>query len=114
VTAQAAIATFRALADPVRVEIIERVASGREVTATALAGSLPITRQGVARHLSTLEDAGLVKGERRGREIRYHVETAPMSDAAGWLERRATSWDRALQRLSDHLDRHTAQEAGDL
>ena len=98
-------ATFRALGDPVRVDIIERVAAGGEMTATALAATLPITRQAVARHLSTLEAAGLVAARRQGREMRFAVVTAPMSDAADWLETRAASWDRALARLSDHLDR---------
>ncbi len=112
-TAQAATATFRALADPIRVDIIERVAAGREVTATALATELPITRQAVARHLVTLEAAGLVSGERLGRETRYQVATAPLVDAADWLETRAVSWDLALLRLSAHLDRQAAGEVAD-
>jgi len=97
-------ATFWALSDPVRIDIVERLTSGSSVTATALAADLPITRQAVARHLATLEEAGLVLHRKQGRETRYQVVTAPMMDAADWLETRAASWDQALTRLSGHLD----------
>jgi DNA-binding transcriptional ArsR family regulator len=104
-TAPPTSATFWALSDPVRVDIVDRLAAGAQMTATALAAKLPMTRQAVARHLATLEQAGLVTKTRSGRETRFRVETAPLVSAADWLESRAASWDDALQRLSDHLDR---------
>ncbi len=99
-----ALSAFRALSDPTRVEILDRIASGAQVTVTELAGVLPMTRQAVAKHLKVLEEAGLVAGERQGREHRYRLRTAPLHDAGDWLERRAAGWDGALQRLADFLD----------
>ena len=95
--------TFWALSDPVRLEILDRVAAGSEVTVSRLAAALPITRQAVARHLKTLEEAGLVSGSQQGREYRYHVDTAPLDDAGRWLRGRAASWEDALGRLKRAL-----------
>lgn len=96
--------TFWALSDPVRLEILERVAAGSEVTVSRLAAVLPITRQAVARHLKTLEESGLVTGSQKGREHRYDVDTGPLVDAGRWLRGRAASWEDALGRLKLHVE----------
>ena len=96
--------TFWALSDPMRIEILDRIATGSEVTATDLASALPITRQAVTRHVTTLKEAGLVVGMRRGREHRYLVQRAPLDEATAWLDTRTASWDRALARLAEHLE----------
>lgn len=100
----AALATFRALADPVRLEIVDRIASGHQTTSTELASVMPITRQGIARHLRTLHGAGLIRGRRVGRRHEYRVSTEPIAEAERWLARRTESWDRALDRLVEHLE----------
>ncbi len=97
-------ATLWALSDPVRVEIMDRIAAGTETTVTELAGVLPMTRQAVTRHVRTLEEAGLLVGERAGRQHRYRVALAPLGEAGAFLDERAASWDRALRRLAAHLD----------
>jgi DNA-binding transcriptional ArsR family regulator len=104
VTRTGALATFWALADETRLEILDRVSSGSEVTVSQLADVLPITRQAVTRHVRTLEDAGLVVGSKQGREQRYRVDPTPVDDAARWLNERAASWDRALGRLAAYLE----------
>ena len=58
-------AVFAALADPNRRAILAALAAGGPATATDLAATLPITRQGIAKHLALLADAGLVATERR-------------------------------------------------
>lgn len=103
-TRRGSLATFWALSDPLRLEILDRVAAGSEVTVSQLAATLPMTRQAVARHLKTLEEAGLVKGSQQGREHRYHVETGPLDEAGRWLQGRAASWDEALLRLKLHIE----------
>src|SRR2546423_14583066 len=70
---------FVALADPSRRAILSELAAGGPATATDLATRLPITRQGIAKHLATLELAGLVTaepGERR--RVRAPLPDAPM------------------------------------
>ena len=62
-------------------------------TATELTGELPMTRQAVAKHLTTLSDAGLVEAERAGRELRYR------------LTETGEEWDDRLDALRRHLER---------
>ena len=73
---------FVALADPSRRAILAALASAGPATATDLAGRLPITRQGIAKHLTLLTIAGLVTaepGERR--RVRYRLNSAPIQVA---------------------------------
>jgi DNA-binding transcriptional ArsR family regulator len=97
---------FVALADPTRRTILAALASGGPATATDLAGQLPITRQGIAKHLGLLAEAGLVtaeQGERR--RVRYRLRSAPMQLAQQFLAALARDWDGPLEALRDHLDR---------
>jgi DNA-binding transcriptional ArsR family regulator len=97
---------FVALADPTRRAILAALASGGPVTATDLAGRLPITRQAVAKHLALLAEAGLVMpepGERR--RVRYRLRSAPMRVAQQFLAALSRDWDSALDALKNQLDR---------
>jgi len=84
---------FSALADPSRRHVLGYLAEHGTATATELAGGLPVTRQAVAKHLSTLSDAGLVSHERAGRETRYRLTDA------------GSEWDERLDALRAHLGR---------
>ena len=95
---------FAALADPSRRFVLERLAVHGSASQTELAGELPVTRQAVAKHLATLRGAGLVRAERQGRETRYELESAPLGDAAAWLERVGTDWDTRLAALARHVE----------
>jgi DNA-binding transcriptional ArsR family regulator len=96
---------FTALADPSRRAILAALATNGPATATDLAGRLPITRQGIAKHLALLADAGLVAaepGERR--RVRYRLRSASMQVAQQFLAALARDWDRQLDALKDHLN----------
>ena len=95
---------FAALADPSRRFVVERLAARGSASQTELAHELPVTRQAVAKHLARLRDAGLVRAERRGRETRYELESAPLGDAAEWLERVGAEWDARLAALARHVE----------
>jgi DNA-binding transcriptional ArsR family regulator len=97
-------AVFVALADPTRRAILRAVADGGPVTATALAGDLPVSRQAVAKHLGLLRRAGLVAAEREGRETRFTVVAAPLDGLAVWAAAAGRRWDDRLARLRRHLD----------
>lgn len=96
-------AVFTALADPTRREVVTLLSSGGPATATALAAALPVSRQAVAKHLAQLDDAGLVARTRAGREIRYALTPAPMTDAMGWMAEVGAAWDRRLDALHELL-----------
>jgi DNA-binding transcriptional ArsR family regulator len=104
---------FVALADPNRRAILAELAAGGPSTATDLATRLPITRQGIAKHLATLELAGLVTaepGERR--RVRYRLRSAPMQLAQQFLAALARDWDSQLQSLAAHLDQSARKRSG--
>lgn len=104
------VSTFWALSDQIRIEILDRVAAGTEVTVTQLARVMPITRQAVSRHIATLEGAGLVVGERDGREQVYRIDLEPIGDAGRWLNSRSASWGRALTRLADFVEAEAGED----
>lgn len=92
-------AVFGALADPMRRRLLAQIAE-QPATATELAGELPISRQAVTKHLSSLAQAGLVARERAGRDIRYRVTPEPLGDAVSWMAEVGAQWDERLARLS--------------
>jgi DNA-binding transcriptional ArsR family regulator len=98
-------AVFHALADGNRRRLVGFLAERESATATELAAELPVTRQAVAKHLGELRAAGLVTGERLGRETRYRLTPAPLSDAARWLADVGAEWDDRLASLRRHLER---------
>jgi DNA-binding transcriptional ArsR family regulator len=97
-------AVFGALADPTRRRLLATIAGHPEATATELASELPISRQAVIKHLSALADAGLLDRERTGREVRYHVTPAPLSDAVSWMAQVGGQWDDRLGALKRGFD----------
>jgi DNA-binding transcriptional ArsR family regulator len=58
----------------------------------------------VSKHLRALSDAGLVRGERLGRETLWKLEPKSFAEARQYLERIAERWDRALLRLKTFVE----------
>jgi ArsR family transcriptional regulator, cadmium/lead-responsive transcriptional repressor len=112
VNATEASTVFRALGDETRLEVLRLLGEQGGATATTLAQRLPITRQGVAKHIGVLADAGLVDGTARGRAVVYRVRADVMTDAAAWLERAGAAWDARLARLRAHLEGGATEPKG--
>ncbi len=96
-------AVFGALSDPTRRALLSAIAGQRYATATELAAGLPISRQAVLKHLGALTDAGLLGRERSGREVRYRVTPAPLSEAVSWMADVGSQWDDRLAALKRQL-----------
>jgi DNA-binding transcriptional ArsR family regulator len=96
-------AVFDVLSDPTRRGLLAAIADSPAATATELATELPISRQAVVKHLTALTDAGLLDRERFGREVRYRVTPAPLSDAVSWMAAVGGQWDARLQALKRAL-----------
>ena len=97
-------AVFSALADPTRREVLRRLSEEPSMTATELAEVLPVSRQAIAKHLAELEEARLVVGERAGREHRFRLTPAPLSEAVDWMASVGAQWDERLSQLGEQLD----------
>ena len=96
---------FAALADETRWSILVALGEG-DASASALAGRLPVSRQAIAKHLAVLEEAGLVESSRVGREVRFRVIGAHLSETAQRLDAIAAEWDRrlaAIKRIAEGL-----------
>ena len=91
---------FAALADPTRRQVVRTLSEQPDLTASRLAGQLPMTRQAVSKHLAALDRAGLVEGRRQGRELRYSLTPAPLADAMDWMAAVGAQWDERLVRLA--------------
>ena len=95
-------AVFGALADPTRRQLLTSLAR-QPATATTLASDLPISRQAVVKHLTTLSDAGLLTRERTGRDVCYRFTPQPLSQAASWMAQVGGEWDERLTTLAEAL-----------
>ena len=92
-------AVFRALGDPARRRLLDRLNERNGLTLTELCAGMGMTRQSVSKHLDVLEAADLVTTTRRGREKLHFLNAAPINDIADrWIH----SYDRArAEALSD-------------
>ncbi len=95
---------FAALGDDTRWDILVRLGS-RELSASALAAELPVSRQAIAKHLATLSDAGLVEAVPSGREIRYRALGARLTSVADQLARIGSEWDARLAKIRTIAER---------
>lgn len=96
-------AVFEALADPTRRHLLDRISEDGPLSATELSAGLPITRQAVVKHLAALSGAGLLRSDRRGREVLFAVEADRLTVATDWLERIGRVWDERLVALVKQL-----------
>ncbi|MFG2003990.1 ArsR/SmtB family transcription factor [Spirillospora sp. NPDC048911] len=103
-----------ALADPTRRRLLDVLSAQGEASATTLAERLPVSRQAVVKHLAVLDAAGLVSGQRAGREVRYTVRPAALNATARWMAALANDWDRRLariKRLAEAAERESDAES---
>jgi len=94
---------FGALSDSRRRELAALLGERGSATATELARELPISRQAVQKHLAALSEAGLVASAREGREVRYRLTPAPMTEAVAWMSQVGGRWDERLRQLRDQV-----------
>ena len=95
-------ATFAALADPTRRAILARLAEG-EATVNELAAPFDLRLPTVSKHLKVLQKAGLVSQGRKAQWRPCRLETAPLKEVAGWVERYLEIYEERFGRLEEYL-----------
>lgn len=90
---------WSAIGDPTRRRMLDLLLADGGGTATSLSERLPVTRQAVAKHLTVLDRAGLVRSTPSGRERRYTVDENQLARALDQLTDVTRTWDRRLQRI---------------
>jgi DNA-binding transcriptional ArsR family regulator len=94
---------FKALAHPLRRDIVERL-SGGAITVGEATRDLGVSKPTISRHLKILEDAGVVTRVIDGRTHRLALQANTLADAAGWLERQRARWERLFDVVGEYLE----------
>jgi uncharacterized protein YndB with AHSA1/START domain len=96
---------FKALADPTRRLLLDRLFERDGRTLTELESAFEMTRFGVMKHLKQLEEAGLVVTRRRGREKLHFLNAVPIRLVHDrWVSKYAEPWAAALSGLKDRME----------
>ena len=103
---------FRALADPSRRALLDRLFTTGGQTLGALAAGLPMSRQAVAKHLAILEGANLVSVHWRGREKLHYLNPMPIGEIVKrWVGKFEDARIEALTGLRDHIETEEKRSA---
>jgi DNA-binding transcriptional ArsR family regulator len=95
---------FRAVADPTRRAILDRLRAGA-APVNALAADFEQTRPAISKHLRVLKDARLVHEHKVGRERLYELDPIPLQQVAGWVEGYRSFWATGLSNLKNLLEK---------
>jgi DNA-binding transcriptional ArsR family regulator len=90
---------FAALGDPVRLAIVARLCGNGPLPTIQLKRGTRLSRQAVTKHLQILQDVGLVRSERTGRDRSWRIEAGQLARTRTYLEQISAQWDRRLERL---------------
>src|SRR5262245_42208801 len=96
---EGAAVVFSALGDQTRLRLVIRLSSGRPMSIAQLTSDTSVTRQAVTKHLHVLEEAGLARSSRQGRETMWKLEPQPIGEARQYLDAIAAQWDESLERF---------------
>lgn len=94
---------FRALADPIRRDILRRAHEGR-LSVSALAREHPISVTAMQKHVAVLERAQLVRKHRVGRESVVHTQADALARAHAALDRLEADWRGRIERMEQILE----------
>lgn len=93
---------FRALSDPTRRHVLERLTRS-PASVSELAAPFKMALPSFVEHMKVLEACGLVRSRKRGRVRTYQLAPKRMKLAEDWLARQRTLWERRLDQLDDYL-----------
>jgi DNA-binding transcriptional ArsR family regulator len=96
---------FKAIADPTRRDIFHAlVIATSALSITQISNQFEMTRQGVTKHIKTLEEAGLVNIDSQGRERFCYANPKELKEVNKWLKFYEQFWNDKLGSLGDYLD----------
>jgi DNA-binding transcriptional ArsR family regulator len=96
---------FRALADPTRRAIFERLCRDGDQTVTALTAGAEVSQPAVSKHLGVLKQAGLVRDRHEGRQTHYSARPGALAPLVDWTSQMAGFWESRFDDLEDLLKR---------
>jgi DNA-binding transcriptional ArsR family regulator len=96
--------TFKALGDPIRLEMIQRLSGGSDYTVSRLLEGLGITRQGARKHLQVLVDVELVHLRSNGRETDVSLDAKSLATVKSFISDLEAKWDDRLHALREYVE----------
>jgi DNA-binding transcriptional ArsR family regulator len=96
---------FKALADPTRRGIFERLCRDGEQTVRVMTDQSGVSQPAVSKHLGVLKFAGLVRDRRQGRETHYSADPQGLAPLVDWMGLQGEFWRGRFDRLEDLLNR---------
>lgn len=101
-----------ALADPTRRGVLEQLGRS-EASITELSDQFNMTLTGMKKHVSVLEDAGLVTSEKVGRVRTCRIGTRRLEEVSAWVERYHQLWDARFSALDEVVEELRLKEKAD-
>jgi DNA-binding transcriptional ArsR family regulator len=95
--------TFRALAHPLRRDIVERLSAGT-ATVGEVTRDFGVSKPTISRHLRTLEEAGVVSRVIDGRTHRLALRPEALAEASDWIQTQHDRWERLFDVVGDYLE----------
>ncbi|MGD9480238.1 UNVERIFIED_ORG: metalloregulator ArsR/SmtB family transcription factor (plasmid) [Roseateles sp. XES5] len=83
---------MRALADPTRRAVFERIVNAREITVVELTRGSTVTQGAISQHLKSLKQAGLVSERPEGRNVYYRAQPEGLEPLADWMSHYGVFW----------------------
>lgn len=96
---------FRALADPTRRSLFERLCREGEQTVGALTAGAGVSQPVVSKHLGVLKEAGLVRDRHQGRHTHYRAQAKALVPLLDWAKEMGGFWETRFDALEDLLKR---------
>lgn len=100
---------FKALAHPLRRDIVERL-SGGAATVGEVTRDFGVSKPTITRHLKMLEDAGVVSRVIDGRTHRLALRPQALAEASDWLESQRERWEALFDAVGDYLDERKVRQ----
>jgi DNA-binding transcriptional ArsR family regulator len=94
---------FKALAHPLRREIVERLSRG-VATVGEVTGDFGVSKPTISRHLRLLEEAGVVTRVIEGRAHRLALRPEALGEASDWIEQQRLRWERLFDVVDEYLE----------
>ena len=95
---------FAALGDATRLSLVAKLIDRKPHSISTLTDETSITRQAITKHLTVLENVGLVTKFKEGRESLYELDPKPLASLQEYLKIIASQWDQSLNNLKSFVE----------
>lgn len=96
--------TFKALGDPIRLEIVQRLSKDASMSITNLFDGFDVSRQAARKHLQVLENVELVQLITEGRQTKVALKPKSLAEVKSFITSLEEQWDKRLESLRDAVE----------